>query len=61
MCNVSYGYMLEGVEKGRADLIKLLMSKEGISVVEAMEYLGVPADQHEQILALLSEQLDQSE
>lgn len=78
MCNVSYGYMLDGMEKGlakgraegiaegrvegiaegRADVVKLLMSKAGLSAIKAMEYLGVPADQHEQILAFISEETE---
>lgn len=62
MCNVSYGYMLEGVEKGCVKIsvkhIKRLMSEMGLSTVEAMKILDIPADQHEQILALLFAKLN---
>lgn len=48
----------EGYAEGYFEVIvqhvKRLMSEMGLSTVEAMKILDIPADQHEQILALLS-------
>ena len=56
MCNISYGILEEGIEKGILNSIKNLMESMNLEVNQAMNALKIPKNEQGKYLKILNEE-----